>query len=107
MDAEQGGGRENIDWRQMRRPWMEPKLCGETSEWVSSLAESIRPIELCRRYPRIANDLCALWDLPHIWGRYVDDLLSLDSRRPARKGFSGTISHELSSLTKYRSQPRG
>jgi len=107
MDAKQGGGRENIDWRQMRRPWMEPKLYGETSEWVSSLAESIRPIELCRRYPRIANDLCALWDLPHIWGRYVDDLLSLDSRRPARKGFSGTISHELSSLTKYRSQPRG
>ena len=97
MGAEEGGGRENIDWRQMRRPWMEPKLYGETSEWVSSLAESIRPIELCRRHPRI------LWDLPHIWGRYVEDLLSLDSRRPPRKGFPGDISHELSSLTRYRS----
>ena len=101
MGAEQGGGRENIDWRQVRRPWMEPKLCGETSEWVSSLAESIRPIELCRRHPRI------LWDLPHMWGRYVEDLLSLDSRRPSRKGFSGDISHELSSLTRYRSLQLG
>jgi len=97
MGAEQGGGRENIDWRQVRRPWMEPKLCGETSEWVSSLAESIRPIELCRRHPRI------LWDLPHIWGRYVEDILSLDSRWPPRKGFPGDISQELSSLTRYRS----
>jgi hypothetical protein len=107
MDIGQGGGRENTDWGQMRRPWTEPKLHGQTSEWVNSLGASIRPIELCRRYPRIANDLCALWDLPHIWERYVEDLLSLDSRRPPRKGFPGDISHELSSLTRYRSLQLG
>ena len=94
MDTEQGGGRENIDWRQVRRPWMEPKLCGETSEWVSSLAESIRPIELCRRYPRIANDLCALWDLPHIWG-----VTSKIYCRSTREGSRGKVSQGTSHMS--------
>ena len=107
MNTGQSEERQNVDWARMRRPWTEPKLYGQTSEWVNSLAEPIRPIELCRRYPRIANDLCALWDLPQMWERYIQDLLSLDTRTPLRQGFPANISHELFRLTTYRSLQHG
>jgi len=62
MDIAQGGEREEIDWRQMRRSLPPSRLYAQTSEWMNTLAQSIRPAELCRQYPRIANDLCALWE---------------------------------------------
>ena len=103
MDTAQGGERQEIDWRQMRRPLAEPRLYAQTFEWVNSLAEPIRPVELCRQYPRIANDLCALWEFAKMWERYVADLLSLDTRKPVRQGLPGNIPHELIKLTTYRS----
>jgi len=62
MDAIRVGEREEIDWQQRRRPLPTPRLYEQTSEWMNTLAEPIRPAELCRQYPRIANDLCALWE---------------------------------------------
>ena len=103
MDTTQGGEQERIDWQKMRRPLPPPKLYGQTSEWMNTLAEPIRPAELCRQYPRIANDLCALWEFSKMWERYVNDLMSLDTRKPARQGLPGNIAHELLKLAKYRS----
>ena len=102
MDIAQGGEREEIDWRQMRRSLPPSRLYGQTSEWMNTLAQSIRPAELCRQYPRIANDLCALWEFSKMWERYVTDLLSVDTRKPVRRGLPGSIPHELIKLAKYR-----
>jgi hypothetical protein len=103
MDATEVGEREKLDWRQMRRPLPPSRLYGQTAEWMNTLAEPIRPVELCRRYPRIANDLCALWEFSKMWERYVTDLMSLDTRELPRQGLPGNIPHELIKLTKYRS----
>jgi len=103
MDTALGGEREEIDWRQMRRPLPPPRLYGQTAEWMNTLAEPIRPTELCRRYPRIANDLCALWEFSKMWDRYVTDLMALDTRKPARGGLPGNIPHELKKLSEFRS----
>jgi len=102
MDAKRVGEREEIDWQQRRRPLPTPRLYEQTSEWMNTLAEPIRPAELCRQYPRIANDLCALWEFSKMWERYVTDLLSVDTRKPVRRGLPGSIPHELIKLAKYR-----
>ena len=49
MDTVQGDELEEIDWRQMRRPLPPPRLYEQTAEWMNTLEEPIRPIELCRR----------------------------------------------------------
>ena len=103
MDTAQGGELEDAHWRQIRRPLPPPRLYEQTTEWVNTLAEPIRPTELCRHYPRIANDLCALWDFSKMWDHYVTDLMSLDTRKPARGGLPGNIPDELIKLTSYRS----
>ena len=103
MDTALGDEREEIDWRQMRRPLPPPRLYRQTAEWMNTLAEPIRPTELCRRYPRIANDLCALWEFSKMWDRYVTDLMALDTRKPARGGLPGNIPHEIKTLSKFRS----
>ena len=102
MDTALGDEREEIDWRQMRRSLPPSRLYAQTSEWMNTLAQSIRPAELCRQYPRIANDLCALWEFSKMWERYVTDLLSVDTRKPVRRGLPGSIPHELIKLAKYR-----
>jgi hypothetical protein len=38
-----------------------------------------------------------------MWERYVAELLSLDTRKPARQGLPGNIPHELIELAKFRS----
>jgi hypothetical protein len=103
MDAQLGSEQDGIDWRQVRRPWTEPPLYSRTFDWLNFLPGQLRPTELCRHYPRIANDLCALWELPKMWEDYISDLLALDTRTPLRRGFAHNIVNELVRLHRHRS----
>ncbi len=70
--------------------------------WLSSLPAEARPIELCRRYPRIGNQLAALWSHPIAIGTYLEDLLI--DKRGGRQGFPDGIALELSRLQEHLQQ---
>lgn len=61
--------------------------------WVRSLPVSLRPLELCNVYPRIANRLAAAWDDLAQTHDVFNDLLV--DHRGGRKGFASPIAAEL------------
>ena len=77
----------------------EEPLLNITRTWLASLPEDVRPVELARQFPRIANRLRHLWKQVARCEVYLDALLV--DRRGTRKGFSEKISHELEALREY------
>ncbi|CAG9168570.1 hypothetical protein LMG23992_01195 [Cupriavidus laharis] len=95
------------DWPSLRRP-VPPETLALTPtamRWLVLLPVEARPMELCRRYPRIGNQLAALWSHPTAIRVYLEDLLI--DKRGGRQGFPGGIALELSRLQEYlqQSQP--
>jgi len=68
-------------------------LLPRTFRWLARLPRDIRPMELSRWSPRIANLLAANWDEPEAMRAYLEDLL-LD-RRGGRQGFPPNVNSEL------------
>ncbi len=67
-----------------------------TAAWLAAIPDALAPRELARRFPRIANDLCALWKRPSRCEVYLRDLM-LD-RRAGREGFPEDVIRELGAL---------
>lgn len=61
--------------------------------WVRGLPVSLRPLELCNVYPRIANRIAAAWDDVAQTHEVFNDLLV--DHRGGRKGFASPIAAEL------------
>ena len=76
-----------------------PVLLEATVAWMAELPEGVRPAELARRYPRIANSIGSLWRRVARCEEYLDTLLV--DQRGDRKGFPPTIAHELTALRNY------
>ena len=74
-------------------------LLDVTRTWLASLPEDIRPMELARQFPRIANRLRHLWRQEARCEEYLDALLV--DRRGTRKGFPPKIAQELQALREY------
>ena len=74
-------------------------LLDVTRTWLASLPEDIRPMELARQFPRIANRLRHLWKQVARCEEYLDALLV--DRRGTRKGFPPKIAQELGALREY------
>lgn len=79
------------------------------TQWMLSLPAELRPIELLRRYARVANQLAAHWHDPAECTRQLEELV-LD-RRGGRQGFPPAVAAELQRLQEYwqrkrRSEPR-
>lgn len=92
------------DWPSLRRP-VPPETMALTPtamRWLASLPVEARPLELCRRYPRIGNQLAALWSHPNGILAYLEDLLI--DKRGDRQGFPGGIALELSRLQEHLQQ---
>ena len=71
-------------------------LSEDAFRWMAKLPRQARPIELGRRYPRIANRLAAIWtDRPKV-DAYLHELLI--DRRQGRQGFAPAIGLELARL---------
>jgi len=68
-----------------------------TLRWVVGLPPPLRPLQLGRRFPRIANKLCDLWSEPCLCNRYLSELL-LDTRDGERQGFPIAVATELAAL---------
>jgi hypothetical protein len=70
-----------------------------TFKWVATLPRSVRPLALMRRFPRIANQLAAVWSETPSVRSYLDGLLVDD--RGHRQGFPQDVLRELLSLRLY------
>jgi hypothetical protein len=91
-------------WEQRRRKPVptDRALQGATIDWLLKLPLSLRPRELCDRYPRAANALATAW---HGSERdaVLDDLLC--DRRGRRRGFPPEVRSELEALRYAAANP--
>lgn len=74
-------------------------LSAEAALWLNELADAVRPMKTCARFPRIVNRLASAWARPAECRAYFEELL-LD-RRGDRKGFPQEIAFELAALKNY------
>jgi hypothetical protein len=70
-----------------------------TFKWAATLPLSVQPLALMRRFPRIANQLAAVWSETPSVRSYLDSLLVDD--RGHRQGFPQDVLRELLSLRLY------
>jgi hypothetical protein len=70
-----------------------------TFKWIAGLPPEVRPLELLKRFPRIANMLAQAWSDPAAYREYMFDLLI--DRRGGRQGFPQDVRSELLRLRTY------
>lgn len=87
------------DWESERQPARAEPLIETTAAWLASLPLEVRPRELARQFPRIANKLCELWKRPTQCELYIKKLIMDD--RGGRKGFPLAVAAEVSALADY------
>jgi hypothetical protein len=92
-------------WEQRRRrPQASDRaLQGGTIEWLLKLPPSLRPRELCDRYPRAANAVAAAWKDADERAAVLDELLS--DKRGNRRGFPPEVTSELKALRYAAAHP--
>jgi len=75
-------------------------LSGDTLDWIIGLPSAVRPVQLCERFPRVANAVAQGWpSLEHCENQFTD---LLTDRRGQRRGFPFEVLFELERLGKYR-----
>jgi hypothetical protein len=89
--------------RQPAPPWQrspptsrDVTLSSMAAAWRERFTPDLRPITLCRRYPRIANRLALCWDDRTLTAKVFHDLLV--DRRGNRRGFPPEVQRELIAL---------
>lgn len=83
----------------LRAPQFPERVRDETLRWLMALPEHVRPVELTRRYPRIANKIAGLWRQVARCEQYLDGLVV--DRRGGRKGFPLAVANELAVLRRH------
>jgi hypothetical protein len=83
------------DWKRRRRELTEAQRrpTEAAMRWFLSLPQDVRPVELLKRYPRIANRLAECWSDARATSHNLDELV-LD-RRGGRRGFPPQVAQEL------------
>ncbi len=84
------------NWEGKRLPEAPAKLDEAAAAWLAALPASVRPKELARQFPRIANQLCLLWKRPSRCDAYFKQLVI--DERGGRKGFPPEVAHEIATL---------
>lgn len=93
-----GSGPEDRTWSGDRRRRAPTWLRAATAKWLLDLPEAVRPLQLAKRYPRVANDLCLLWRRPALYERYMANLLIVRRGGRRRHGFPPQLASELAVL---------
>ena len=99
----------SLDWPSERRVTSQtkvrrssdasPVLLNATVAWMAELPHAVRPSELARRFPRIANSIAELWPRVARCEEYLDSLVI--DERGNRKGFPPPVAHELTALRSH------
>ena len=74
-----------------------------TRNWLARMPETLRPPELVRSFPHIANNMSRLWAQPKDCAAYLNSLLT-DTRNGTRKGFPKGVAAELVTLRRQMEQ---
>ena len=87
-----------IDWAARRAPTADTDrvLVSQTHIWLREIPRSFHPRQLCRHYPRVANQLARHWHDPVQTDRLLIDLMI--DRRGGRAGFPARVLDELQAL---------
>ena len=96
---------EQKDWRWARTFKPPVPLLDTTVAWMARLPPEVRPVDLARCYPRIANRFCEVWARQDECDRYFDSLMV--DRRGRRQGFPASVAQELANLRKHFAHPNG
>jgi hypothetical protein len=86
-------------YARMRKVQPAAKVLPATCAWAARLPRHVRPIELLRQYPRVANTLAASWTEPRAFRACLYELLV--DRRGNRRGFPERVLAELLALRAY------
>lgn len=81
-----------------------PALSSVADAWAKALPPALRPVQLCSRYPRVANRLALCWPDLGLTMRLFDDLFV--DRRGDRRGFPPDVKAELMLLRDRASRER-
>jgi hypothetical protein len=89
------------DWSVRRAPCADPDrvLQSATHLWLRRLPTAMHPKQLCRHFPRVANQLALAWPDPLATNRALHDLLT--DRRGNRAGFPPRVREELERLQQF------
>ncbi len=68
-------------------------LTPATLRWLELLPEFARPVHFCERFPRVANQVAAVWADRRLCKAYFETLLGDD--RGGRAGFGPTVRKEI------------
>ena len=82
-----------------RAPQHDAVLLDATRLWMDGLPAAVRPVELARRFPRIANSIAELWRRVARCEEYLDSLVV--DLRGDRTGFPLEVAQELAALRGY------
>jgi hypothetical protein len=85
--------------RRKRKGTPANELLKPTYNWAAALPRKAQPLALMQRFPRIANQLAAVWSETPSLRSYLDGLLVDD--RGHRQGFPQDVLSELLSLRLY------
>jgi hypothetical protein len=69
------------------------RLSPLSQRWVKSLPAAVRPLELCNRFPRVANRLALCWNYVDLVESVFNELLV--DHRGGREGFPTPVANEL------------
>lgn len=92
------------DWEHLRAPKTahEEHLSQPAQLWLENLPARLQPMQLCLRYPRVANRLALCWRDAALTEQLFNEYL-LD-RRGDRKGFPPPVAIELLRLREWHDQ---
>lgn len=90
------------EWLKRRRPAeARDRLLTPLAEtWLDRLPRALRPVELARAYPRIANVLAESWNDADVCLAFLGELIV--DRRGTRRGFPQPVALEIVALRDYR-----
>ena len=75
------------------------QVLDQTWSWLNALPRRVQPVHLTTEFPRIANDMAALWRETAALDRYLED--KEFSPRAGRTGFTPVIKEELLTVHLY------
>ena len=90
---------DNRAWVARRAPQRRAVLLDTTTVWMAELPQAVRPVNLARRFPRIANSIAELWPRGARCEEYLFTLVV--DLRGDRTGFPPEVAQELTALRSY------
>ena len=95
-----GSPAERENWEKLRLAQQPEKLLDSAARWIMAFPQAMRPLELAKLYPRIANKICKLRGQPEALQLYIQDLLCIQRDDQVRHGFPARVVSELNTLSR-------